>query len=112
MSKIPYKARLWISFGLFAWAIVAFVASIIYYVNTLELWIIIAIPVLAFISFILSIVFFPRFKNDGVVVSIPGLGRFPEKEMETHSNILAWEISRSEEHSGLESVGLQRVRHD
>ena len=65
MSKIPYKARLWISFGLFVWAIAAFIASIIYYVNTLEIWIIIAIPILAFISFILSIAFFPRFKDDG-----------------------------------------------
>ena len=44
--------------------------------------------------------------------SIPGLGRSLEKEMASHSSILAWEISWTEESSGLQSVGLQRARHD
>ena len=35
-----------------------------------------------------------------------------EKEMATHSNILAWGISWTEEPSGLQSMGSQRVRHD
>ena len=35
-----------------------------------------------------------------------------EKEMVTHSSILAWRIPWTEEPGGLESVGLQRVRHD
>ena len=35
-----------------------------------------------------------------------------EKEMATHSNILAWEIPWKEEAGGLQSMGLQRVRHD
>ena len=35
-----------------------------------------------------------------------------EKEMTTHSSILAWEISGTEEPGGLESMGLQRVKHD
>ena len=35
-----------------------------------------------------------------------------EEEMTTHSNILAWEIPWTEEHNGLQSMGLQRVRHD
>lgn len=65
MKRIPYKARLWISVGLFIWAIVAFITSVIYYVNTKELWVIIVVPIVAFISFIVSIVFFPRFKDDG-----------------------------------------------
>ena len=30
-----------------------------------------------------------------------------EKEMATHSTILAWEIPRTEEPSGLQSLGLQ-----
>ena len=30
--------------------------------------------------------------------------------MATHSSIVAWEIPRTEEPSGLQSVGLQRVR--
>ena len=30
--------------------------------------------------------------NAGDLGSIPGLGRSPEKEMATHSSILAWEI--------------------
>ena len=35
-----------------------------------------------------------------------------EKEIATHSNILAWEIPWTEEPGGLQSMGLQRVRHD
>ena len=34
-----------------------------------------------------------------------------EKEMATHSNILAWGISWTEEPSGLQSMGLQRTGH-
>ena len=32
-----------------------------------------------------------------------------EKEMETHSSILAWEIPWTEEPGGLQSMGSQRV---
>ena len=35
-----------------------------------------------------------------------------EKEMATHSSILAWKISWTEEPGGLQSMGLQSVRHD
>ena len=35
-----------------------------------------------------------------------------EKEMATHSNILAWRIPRTEEPSGLPSMGSRRVGHD
>ena len=35
-----------------------------------------------------------------------------EKEMATHSSILAWKISWTEEPGGLQSIGSQRVRHD
>ena len=35
-----------------------------------------------------------------------------EKEMETHSSILAWEIPWTEEPGGLQSTGSQRVGHD
>ena len=35
-----------------------------------------------------------------------------EKEMATHSSILAWRIPQTEELSGLPSMGLHRVRHD
>ena len=41
---------------------------------------------------------------------IPRLGRSPEKEMTTHSSILTWEISWTEEPGRLQSMGLQRVR--
>ena len=34
--------------------------------------------------------------NSGDVGSIPGLGRSPEEEMATHSNILAWKIPWTE----------------
>ena len=33
-----------------------------------------------------------------------------EKEMATHSSILAWRIPWTEEPGGLQSMGLQRVR--
>ena len=35
-----------------------------------------------------------------------------EKEMETHSSILAWRIPWTEEPGGIQSMGLQRVGHD
>ena len=35
-----------------------------------------------------------------------------EKAMATHSSILAWRIPWIEEPGGLQSTGLQRVRHD
>ena len=43
---------------------------------------------------------------------IPGSGRSLEKETATHSSIFAWEIPWTEEPGGLQSMGLQRVRHD
>ena len=35
-----------------------------------------------------------------------------EKEMATHSSILAWEIPQTEEPGKLQSIGSQRVGHD
>ena len=35
-----------------------------------------------------------------------------EKEMATHSSILAWRIPWTEEPGGLQSMGSQRVGHD
>ena len=35
-----------------------------------------------------------------------------EKGMATHSSILAWRMPWTEESGGLQSIGLQRVRHD
>ena len=35
-----------------------------------------------------------------------------EKEMATHSSILAWEIPWMQEPGGLQSMGSQRVGHD
>ena len=43
----------------------------------------------------------------------PWVGKIPlEKGMATHSSILAWEISWTEEPGGLQSMGPQRVGHD
>ena len=50
--------------------------------------------------------------NAGDVGSILGLEDPLEKEMATNSSILAWEIPWTEEPGGLQSMGLQRVRHD
>ena len=35
-----------------------------------------------------------------------------EKEMATHSSILAWRIPRTVEPGGLQSMGIQRVEHN
>ena len=35
-----------------------------------------------------------------------------EEGMATHSSVLAWRIPWTEEPGGLQSMGLQRVRHD
>ena len=43
--------------------------------------------------------------NAGDMGLIPGSDRFPEKEMTTHSRILAWEIPWTEEPGGLQSLG-------
>ena len=50
--------------------------------------------------------------NKGDPGSIPGLGRSLEKEMATPSSILAWKIPWMEEPVRLQSMGLQRIRHD
>ena len=44
----------------------------------------------------------------------PSLGREEplEEGTATHSSILAWRITWTEEAGGLQSIGLQRVRHD
>ena len=44
--------------------------------------------------------------------SIPGWEDPLEKEMATHSSILAWRIPWTEEPGRLQSMGSQRVRHD
>ena len=44
---------------------------------------------------------------------VPSLGQEDplQKGMATHSSILAWRIPWTEEPGGLQSTGLQRVRH-
>ena len=50
--------------------------------------------------------------NAGDMSSIPGLGRSPEKEMETQSSILAWGVPWTEEPGGLQSIGSKRAGHN
>ena len=45
-------------------------------------------------------------------VQFPGWEYPLEKEMATHSSILAWKIPRTEEPGGLQSMGLQRSGYD
>ena len=47
-------------------------------------------------------------------MQLPSLGQesLLEKEMATHSSILAWRISWTQEPGGLQSIVLQRVGHD
>ena len=51
-------------------------------------------------------------RNVGDPGSIPGQYDPLEKGMATHSSILAWRIPWTEEPGRLQSMGLQRVRHD
>ena len=64
-----------------------------------------------------SVLPYPVVKKPPAIVGmqencIPSLGwKDPlEKEMATHSSILAWRIPQTEEPGGLQSMGLQRVR--
>ena len=50
--------------------------------------------------------------NAGDPVSVPGWEDALEKEMATHSSILAWKIPQMEEPGRLQSMGSQRVGHD
>ena len=45
-------------------------------------------------------------------IQSPGRKDALEKEMATHSSILAWEIPWTEEPGGLQLWGLQRVEHE
>ena len=48
--------------------------------------------------------------NAGDMGSIPGSEDPLEKEITTHSSILAWETAQTEKPGGLQYVGSQRVR--
>ena len=50
-------------------------------------------------------------RNAGDPGWIPGLGRAPGEGKATHSSLLAWRISLTEEPSGLQSMGLQSQTH-
>ena len=45
--------------------------------------------------------------NVGDVGLIPGFGSSLEKEIATHSHVLAWKIPWKEKPGGLQSMGLQ-----
>ena len=53
----------------------------------------------------------PPAKQETQVWSLGGEGPL-EKEMATHSRILTWEILWTEEPGGLQSMELQKVRHN
>ena len=46
--------------------------------------------------------------NAGDSCLIPGSGRSVEKEMATHSSILAWRIPQTEEPGRLQSIGVAK----
>ena len=50
--------------------------------------------------------------NVGDLGSIPGLGRSPGEGNATHSSILTWKITWTEEPDRLQLMGSQRLRHD
>ena len=53
-------------------------------------------------------------KHGSVVKNLPAMREtlVQEKEMATHSSILAWRIPWMEEPDRLQSIGSQRVGHD
>ena len=48
----------------------------------------------------------------GDMDSVPESGRSPRERKATHSSMLTWRIPWTEEPGRLQSIGLQRVRHD
>ena len=50
-------------------------------------------------------------ETQGTQVQSLGQEDLLEKDMETHSTILAWKIPWTEEPGELQSMGLQRVRY-
>ena len=42
----------------------------------------------------------------------PWVRRLPGKEVATHSHVLAWKISWTEESGGLQFMRVERIRHD
>ena len=50
--------------------------------------------------------------NAGDVGSIPGSERSPEKEVATHTSILAWKSQWTEEAGRLQTVRSKREGHD
>ena len=53
----------------------------------------------------------PPAKQENQVLSL-GWEDPLEEGMATHSSVLAWRIPWTEEHSGLQSMGSQRVGHN
>ena len=51
-------------------------------------------------------------RNEGIQVQYMGQEDPLEKEMATHSSILAYKIQWKEEPGGLQSIESQRVKHD
>ena len=51
-------------------------------------------------------------RHAGGMSWIPGMGRSPEEEVATYSNLLSWRIQWTHEMGRLQSTGLQRVGHD
>ena len=67
-------------------------------------------------TLIVDMLLIPRWFNSketncqaGSAGSFPGLGRSLEKEMGTHSSILAWKIPWTEEPGGIQSPGVTGV---
>ena len=69
-----------------------------------------------------QVLFSTGFPGGSVVKNLPAMQEMQarslgqedplEEGMATHSSILAWRIPWTEEPGGLQSVGLQRLRHD
>ena len=73
----------------------------------------------------IGILLFKDFPGGSVVKNLPAMQKMQEtrvrslggedlleKGMETHSSVLAWRTPWTEEPSGLQAMGLQRVGHD
>lgn len=69
MTKIPYKARVGISVGLFILSIGVIIASI-YFSQSGWLWTAYVGPIVAFIAFVLSIIIMPKISNDNNTIKI------------------------------------------
>lgn len=101
MNKIPYKARVGLSVGLFLWSIGCIIATIVFSQKGLGLWIVIVGPILSILAFIFSIILMPKEIQNKEPVSTKPKPRVhrphPEKHKKPFISEKEWEELEEED---------------